>query len=82
MQKNKNITEIIKSIISDIGMIDDDFDSNSHIKNDLGLDSMSIIMIILELNKEFNIEIKSTDVKEENFSNLNKIDIFIRSLIK
>ena len=82
MQKNKNITEIIKSIISDIGMIDDDFDSNAHIKNDLGLDSMSIIMIILELTKEFNIEIKSTDVKEENFSNLNKIDIFIRSLIK
>lgn len=81
MQKREISLEKIKDIIADVAMISPDFSDKSHLKDDLGLDSMTIIGIILELNQNFNVEIKSSDIKEENFSCVDNIRNFLESII-
>ncbi len=57
--------EKIRSIISDqIGMEADQINLSSEFKEDLGIDSLDIFEIIMELEETYGIEIPTEDLEE------------------
>lgn len=79
MGKKETIISKIKSLIAEIAFIDEDFSETSHLKKDLAIDSVLIIALILDLNNEFEVQIKSSEITEENFGNVNLIADFLMS---
>lgn len=51
--------------------------NNSLLKEDLGLDSLSLVNLVLTLNDDFNINIKSEEISEENFYSVKTLSNFI-----
>lgn len=77
MGKKETIISKIKSLIAEIAFIDEDFSETAHLKKDLAIDSVSIIALILDLNNEFEVQIKSSEITEENFGNVKFIADFL-----
>lgn len=77
--KKETIISKIKSLIAEIAFIDEDFSETAHLKKDLAIDSVSIIALILDLNNEFDVQIKSSEITEENFGNVALIADFLMS---
>lgn len=65
---NNKIFEILKLIRPDL-----DFDKEQLLITDGLLDSFDIVSIISELNDSFDINIRVTDLKPENFNSLQAI---------
>ena len=54
----------IKSIIADKNGIDEsEITAESNFTNDLGMDSLDLVELVLELEREFNIEISDNDAE-------------------
>jgi acyl carrier protein len=64
----KRILEILDSIRPDV-----DFVSEKKLIDDGLLDSFDIVSIISELNDEYNISIRVTELKPENFNSVEAI---------
>jgi acyl carrier protein len=64
----KRILEILDSISPDV-----DFVSEKKLIDDGLLDSFDIVSIISELNDEYNISIRVTELKPENFNSVEAI---------
>lgn len=47
------------------------------LKEDLGLDSLSLVNLVLTLNEDFNISIKSEEISKENFYSTETLSNFI-----
>jgi acyl carrier protein len=65
----------LELILNDLGF--DDFDGDSHLEFDLGLDSIDAVNIISSLNQKFNIEIS-----EINFDKCKKVSDISDLIIK
>jgi acyl carrier protein len=58
-----NMEEKIKSIIENVlGLSSLDYDNSSNFKEDLGCDSLDLVDVIMECEREFNICIPDDDV--------------------
>lgn len=71
----KKIIEILSEIT-----LNRDFEyysSEVKLKDDLGLDSLGIINLVIELNHSFGIEIKSIEIVSENFDTVGNLEEFI-----
>jgi acyl carrier protein len=78
MQERKNIELIIKNILADELDIDIiRIKAESRLKEDLSLDSLAIIRLVFSLNNQFNIEIQSSEINQDNFSTIENLDNFI-----
>ena len=73
----ERITEILESIRPDL-----DFSSELSLVDDGLLDSFDIVSIISELNDEFDISIRVTELKPENFNSLEAITKMVMRLIE
>jgi acyl carrier protein len=67
------IEEILYFFITDEVNIFND----SLLKEDLALDSLSLVNLVLTLNDDFNINIKSEEISEENFYSVKTLSNFI-----
>lgn len=77
----KEIEDKIINIVS-VFLIDDvEVSSESLIKEDLGLDSMTIVNLVLDINSEFDISIKSSEITKENFYSISNLVNFINRKI-
>lgn len=57
--------EVIKSIIeSEFGISPKDYTDESNFREDLGLDSLDIVDLAMEIEKEFNISIPDSDIEK------------------
>jgi len=72
--KNK-ILEIVTSIRPDI-----DFENETALMDDGHLDSFDIVSIISDLNDEFNIHIRITELKPENFNSVDALVALVQKL--
>ena len=73
----ENIKERIKEIISKVLEIKiTKIKSNSHLTNDLKIDSLDIIEVIMALEEEFQIEIPDEDI--ESFKTIESIMHYIK----
>lgn len=59
----KKLLEILKTINPDI-----DFEGRTDLFESGDLDSMNIVMLASEINDEFDVTIKVTDIVHENFN--------------
>ena len=57
-----------------------DFEGRTDLVDSGALDSMSIVMLASELNDEFDISIRVTDITPENFNSTENIMQLIRRL--
>lgn len=73
----KEIEDKIIDIIS-VFLIDDiEISNGSLLKEDLGLDSMTIVNLVLDINNDFNISIKSNEIIKDNFYSISNLVDFI-----
>ena len=57
--------ELIKAIVSDKSCEDlEEIKDDSTLENDLGCDSLDIVEIVMELEREFNIQIPDEEVED------------------
>lgn len=57
--------EAIKKALSEEFFIDEDrITKESHLKDDLGIDSLSSMQLILDMEKEFHIHVEDEEVME------------------
>lgn len=49
----------------------------SHIKNDHGIDSLKIVNVLFDLEDEFGIVVDQNALVFENFTNVEKISLFV-----
>lgn len=61
----EKLLEILKEINPDV-----DFEGRTDLFESGDLDSMNIIMLASEINDEFDVEIKVTDIVPENFNSV------------
>ena len=56
--------KVIKSIIENkFGISPKDYTSESNFKEDLGFDSLDVVDLVMEIEKEFNISIPDSDIE-------------------
>jgi acyl carrier protein len=78
---DKSITETLTNILVDkVGLEPHEISNESKLRDDLGLDSLDIIEIIMELEKEYIITIP--DEFHEKVSTVNDAIEYITKLIK
>lgn len=53
--------KIIKEIISDISGVNE-ISLNDELQNDIGLDSLGLVTLLIELEKRFDIELNESDL--------------------
>lgn len=58
--------EKLKLIIKKIGGSEKDIDINDHLLNDLGLDSLSFIELIVDIETQFNIRLPDDFIIQED----------------
>ena len=57
--------EVIKSIIENkLGISPNDYTDESNFKEDLGCDSLDVIDLVMEVEREFNISIPDSDIEK------------------
>lgn len=72
MHKNE-ITLITQAIIGNILHTEIDLSKNDANLFDLGLDSMSIIDLLVAIEEEFELELDESELKEDIFTSAHKI---------
>ena len=63
----KHMRDILEPWVSDVDLIDK-VTEESNLITDLGLDSVGILRVILEVEKEFGISIANNELDSETFS--------------
>lgn len=81
MDRNE-IENKIKEILSLFITDELNISNNSLLKEDLGLDSLSLVNLVLTLNDDFNINIKSEEISKENFYSVETLSNFISEKLK
>lgn len=79
-QMNHTLNEIKTLIIEKLDdniSLEDIHDTESLLEDGLGLDSISLINLIVALESHFNIKFSEEDMLLENFSNLKSLSIII-----
>lgn len=72
-----DITNKIKEILYLFITDEINISNNSLLKEDLALDSLSLVNLVLTLNDDFNINIKSEEISKENFYSVKTLSNFI-----
>lgn len=76
-----NIEETVKKIIAkQVGISAEVIELDSHIEDDLGADSLDIVEIVMELEKEFDVTVD--EEKVYSLTRVNKVIEFIENLKK
>lgn len=73
----EEIEKIVRDIIAEIQPYVE-FDEETNLREEGVLDSMSLLVLIQELEGCFSIEIQVDEVTEDNFKNVKKIALFLR----
>jgi acyl carrier protein len=73
----QKILEILSSIRPDIN-----FEEQKELMDQGILDSFDIVSIISDLNEEFNIHIRVTELKSENFNSVDALVLLVERLQK
>jgi len=74
---NNNVRDILREIRPEA-----EFENSNNFIEDGYLDSMDIIMLVSELEKQFNISISGENIIAENFLNLPTITALIEQLVQ
>ncbi|MFN8577059.1 MAG: phosphopantetheine-binding protein [Candidatus Sericytochromatia bacterium] len=74
----KNIIEIIENNLIDLNTV---LDKNTNLKDNLNIDSMTLVRIILDINDYFNISIESNEINDNNFLTVKNIIEFVKGKI-
>lgn len=61
--------KIIKEIISDISGVNE-ISLNDELQNDIGLDSLGLVTLLIELEKRFGIELNESDLNPFELTNV------------
>lgn len=75
MAKNL-VYEKILTILEEFVTVQD-IRPEARLKEDLGLDSMELVRLILELNQAFGIQIKSTEMIPQHFADIESVRLLI-----
>lgn len=51
--------------------------ADTRLKEDLGLDSMEIVQLVMKINRQFALQIQSSEITPDNFATLGRIQALI-----
>ena len=63
MEPEAILLHLKKIIVTEMGLTDDEIHLDDHFLNDLGVDSLSLIDLLMLIEDEFEIEIPDTDAE-------------------
>jgi len=72
MEVNNQVIEILKE---KLGV--DEINSDDHLIEDIGADSLDIVELVMEIEKEFDISIKDDEI-DDNFTTVGHLVDFIQ----
>lgn len=75
MEVNNQVIEILKD---KLGI--DEISSDDHLIEDIGADSLDIIELVMEIEKEFNIQIPDDEV-DQNFTTVGHLIDYIQDKV-
>jgi acyl carrier protein len=76
----KNQLKLILSRIKENPALAETITDESHLMKDVGLTSLDMMYLLLELEEEFDIEIDISKINIEVFSSLNNLSSFVQSM--
>ena len=56
----------------------EDVNADTRLKDDLGLDSMDLVQLVMDLNRTFKIEIHSSEIIPAYFEDIGAVQDFIK----
>ena len=74
---NGDVNEVVKTIVIDILMLENNIDNNTNLIHDLGADELDIVEITIELEYQYDLEISDNDM--ENFYTVGNIVEYIEN---
>lgn len=74
----KKIIDIVQQSVSEI-YSDVEVTENSHLVNDLGFDSITLMQMIIEIEEAFNI--KMDDAQYENIIEIKRLILYVKQKI-
>ena len=57
-----DVDDIVKMVVADILMIDNNINDNTNLRNDLGADDLDIVEITMELEYQYDLIISDSDM--------------------
>jgi acyl carrier protein len=72
------VREILSSMFSNADIYT--IELEDQLENKLGIDSLKVLQLIVELETKFNVEVDDNDLLLENFATINKIITIINRL--
>ena len=60
---NGNVEEVVQIIVSDILMINQDLNNNTHLIYNLGADELDLVEIVMEIEYQYNILITDQELE-------------------
>ena len=74
---NGDVNEVVKTIVIDILMLENNIDNNTNLIHDLGADELDIVEITIELEYQYDLVISDNDM--ENFYTVGNIVEYIEN---
>ena len=68
--------KILQELLSEFGI--DDYHTASDLKDDLGLDSLSLIQLVMHLNQHLEIDITSHEITPTHFGTIHQLEAFLK----
>ena len=72
-----DVDQVVKVIVSDILLIENNLNNNTHLKNDLGADELDLVEITIELEHQYNIILSDQDMN--GFNTINDIIVCVKN---
>lgn len=69
------INEVVKILVSEVLLMDNNFSNQTHLRNDLGADELDIVEITIALENQYDIIIQDEDMAQ--FSTIDDIVNYI-----
>ena len=73
--------KIIKEIISDISGVNE-ISLNDELQNDIGLDSLGLVTLLIELEKRFDIELNESDLNPFELTNVFDVVVLVNNYME
>jgi acyl carrier protein len=80
MERQKVLNKVVSIITDKLGVDENEVTEDASLTNDLGADSLDVIELIMEFEKEYNIAI--TDDEAEKITTIKEVVDYLQTKIK
>lgn len=83
MEKDSILEKIKNVLVEEVKLIaeDDDINIDTHLQNDYAINSMQMVVFLVELEKEFKIDMDDESVTQDTIVNIKQLITYLEEKI-